>query len=388
MISPVYEGNNMAALFYPNSDSSIESDPNYRIFFTDSPISLWRGNLSKLKDYLELLKGKITDFRTYFNENPSEVKKCAELVKGFSVNQTLVKFFEVDSEIELFGPIGNHMSIHMPSTGIFSLFKDSLIELCMGNRHIIVEGFSSTVKGKKIYIQVRTYIPEMTISTWEEAVVIIIDLTKKKNLELRLRETAENYEFLIDLITHDLKNYYCLSKISLDLILDGYVKPTDELITQCLNKSRKGIMKGRDLLNNVSSLMKAQMKGERNLHPILLKDMFVKVKETILNLFNSQNIIITIEKVPENLIIIADSLIEQVFVNLFTNAVKNDKNKVKRIEVTAFQKGDLCTISIIDYGTGIPLDKREQLFIRYSEFKKDGRGSGLGLFIVKTLIDG
>jgi signal transduction histidine kinase len=115
--------------------------------------------------------------------------------------------------------------------------------------------------------------------------------------------------------------------------------------------------------------------------------MFVKVKETILNLFNSQNIIITIEKVPENLIIIADSLIEQVFVNLFTNAVKNDKNKVKRIEVTAFQKGDLCTISIIDYGTGIPLDKREQLFIRYSEFKKDGRGSGLGLFIVKTLID-
>ncbi|MHA1967586.1 MAG: sensor histidine kinase, partial [Candidatus Hodarchaeales archaeon] len=384
----MYEGNHMTALFYQNSDSSLESDPNYRIFFADSPISLWRGNLSKLKDYLELLKGKVNDFRTYFNENPSEVKKCAELVKGFSVNQTLVKFFECDSEIELFGPINNHMSNHMPSSGLFSLFKDSLIQLCMGNRHIIVEGFSSTVKGKKIYIQVRTYIPEMVISTWEEAVVIIIDLTEKKNLELRLRETAKNYEFLIDLITHDLKNYYCLSKISLDLILDGYVKSTDELISQSLNISRKGIIKGKDLLNNVSALMKAQMKGERNLHPILLKKMLVKVKETILNLYNSQNIIITIEKVPENLIIIADSLIEQVFVNLFTNAVKNDKNRVKRIKVTAFQKGDLCTINIIDYGTGIPLDKREQLFIRYSEFKKDGRGSGLGLFIVKTLIDG
>ncbi|MFX0172257.1 MAG: hypothetical protein ACFE9L_10070, partial [Candidatus Hodarchaeota archaeon] len=226
------------------SDSHLESDPNYRNFFAESPVSLWRGDLSKLKGYLEHLKENIDDFRRYFNDNPLEVKKCAELVNSFSVNQSLVKFFEADSELELFGPLANQMSYHTSSSGLFNLFKDSIVELCKGNRHIIVEGHSSTVKGKEIYIQVRTYIPEMFSSTWEEAVVMIIDLTEKKRLESRLREIAENYEFLIDLITYDLRNYHHQSQTYLDLILDGYIKCDDELIIQSLDKSRKGLIKG------------------------------------------------------------------------------------------------------------------------------------------------
>ncbi|MFX0185016.1 MAG: sensor histidine kinase [Candidatus Hodarchaeota archaeon] len=377
----------MAIKINNKKDPYLESDPNYRNFFAESPISLWRGDLSKLKEYLELLKDKVDDFRVYFNENPLEVKKCAEFVNSFSVNQTLVKFFEADSELELFGPLANHISNHKSSSGLFNLFKDSVIELIMGNRHIIVEGYSSTVKGKKIYIQIRTYIPEMFSSTWEEAVVMVIDLTEKKNLELRLRKMAENYEFLIDLITHDLRNYHHQSQAYLDIILDGYIEYNNDLITQSLHKSRKGLIEGTNLLKNVSVLMKTHLTEQNNLQPILLKKVLVKVKESIINLYHDQNIKISLEKVPENLMVIADSLIEHVFINLFTNAVKNDQNAVKRIKVTVFPKDDLCTISVIDYGIGIPIKKREQLFIRYSEFKREAKGSGLGMFIVKTLVD-
>ncbi|MFX0152859.1 MAG: sensor histidine kinase, partial [Candidatus Hodarchaeota archaeon] len=370
-----------------NINSHLESDPNYRNFFAESPVSLWRGDLSKLKGYLEHLKERVDDFRRYFNDNPSEVKKCAELINSFSVNQSLVKFFEADSELELFGPSADHISLQESSSGLFSLFKDSLVQLCKENRHIIVEGYTSTVKGKEVYIQFRTYIPEMFSSTWEEAVVMIIDLTEKKRLESLLREMAENYEFLIDLITHDLRNYHHQSQTYLDLILDGYIKCDDELIIQSLDKSRKGLIKGTALLNNVSVLMKTQITESNNLKPISLKKILLKVNESIINLFHGQDIIISLENVPENLMIIADSLIEHVFINLFTNAVKNDQNAVKRIEVTVLQKGDLCTISVSDYGIGIPIERRDQLFIRFSEFRREAKGSGLGMFIIKTLID-
>ncbi|MHA2298665.1 MAG: sensor histidine kinase [Candidatus Hodarchaeales archaeon] len=332
-----------------------------------------------MKVYLELLKGKVDDYRKYFDENPSEVKKCVELVNGFRVNRELMMFFEADSELELLD--------FLTSSGLYNLFKDSIIELCTGNRHVIVEGYSSTVKGKEIYIQVRTYIPEMFYSTWKEAVVIITDLTEKKNLESRLREKAEKYEFLIDLMTHDLKNFHFISQTYLELVLKGSVKCKGEKFTSCLENSRKSIIKGTNLLKNVSVLMKTQLNAINDLEPILLRDILVKVKEFTLDTYQCQNIQISLEKVPKNLMIRADSIIEHLFINLFTNAIKNDQNEVKRIEVTAFQEGDLCHISVIDYGTGISMKKREQIFTRYSEFKNEVTNSGLGLFIVKTLVD-
>ena len=41
---------------------------------------------------------------------------------------------------------------------------------------------------------------------------------------------------------------------------------------------------------------------------------------------------------------------------------------------------------IIDHVIGIPSEKRIGIFDRYSQFRSEGKGSGLGLFIVNTLI--
>ncbi|MEW6203053.1 MAG: HAMP domain-containing sensor histidine kinase [bacterium] len=83
--------------------------------------------------------------------------------------------------------------------------------------------------------------------------------------------------------------------------------------------------------------------------------------------------------------------IEQVFINLFRNAIKFT-SRGGTITVTAQDKGDRAEISIKDTGMGIPKEKIPLLFRHPATGRKplpNGgfRTSGLGLVIVKEILD-
>ncbi|MFX1285349.1 MAG: sensor histidine kinase [Promethearchaeota archaeon] len=350
--------------------------------FEESPISIWREDLSELKKYLDSLKNETKDIKEYFDENPSEIIKCAQLVKIFDVNRSMMELIEEESKNELIGSFVKHLS---PEMAILP-FKEAIITLSEGKIQNYVEGYTVTKKGKLVYLKYLTYIPEVFASTWAEAWVLVFDLTKYKEKESILNEKASKNEFLLDLLTHDLRNYHTQCQGYIDVILDGKVDQED-LVLNCLSRAKKGIQQATKLLNNVSTLMKTQITKEFVLQPIELKVVLIRAREFILDLYPNQKIVVSIENIPDNLIVHADSLVEYLFINLFTNAVKYNQNKVKEIKVTTFHEGDICIIKIADNARGIPPKMRKDIFTRYSEFQKSGKGSGLGMFISKTLVD-
>jgi len=360
-----------------------DSDILLQTLFKESPVSIWRENLSELKEYLDSLKNKTKDIRKYFDENPSEILKCAQIVKVFDVNKSIMDLLIIDEESksELIGPLLKN--IYQPSE--MKGFKEAVIELSKGNLHNLVEGYKTTKQGTKIYLQYLTYVPEIYSSTWEEAWVFVFNLTEQKALESKLNEKVSKNEFLIDLLTHDLANYHATSQGFLDIILAGRSIKDEENINY-LTKAKKGIQKATKLLENVSVLMKSQAYKNFELQPIELKTILIKVEAFIISLYPNQKVLISID-IPDNLVVRADSLIEYLFINLFTNAVKHNRNKDKKIRVTSSQDGDVCSIKITDNAKGIPPKMRKDIFTRYSKFKKHGKGSGLGMFISKTLVD-
>lgn len=79
--------------------------------------------------------------------------------------------------------------------------------------------------------------------------------------------------------------------------------------------------------------------------------------------------------------------IEQVIVNLLTNAIKYGEEKP--IEITAFEKGDMIHISVKDFGIGISSEAIERVFDRFERavsFHKFS-GLGLGLYISKEIVE-
>ncbi|KKS10316.1 MAG: Multi-sensor signal transduction histidine kinase, partial [Parcubacteria group bacterium GW2011_GWB1_41_5] len=76
--------------------------------------------------------------------------------------------------------------------------------------------------------------------------------------------------------------------------------------------------------------------------------------------------------------------------NLLENAIKYTIEGGK-IEIDVSRKGEYLLVSISDNGIGIPEDQVKNVFTRFfrasNAVKKETDGSGLGLYITKTMVE-
>lgn len=79
--------------------------------------------------------------------------------------------------------------------------------------------------------------------------------------------------------------------------------------------------------------------------------------------------------------------LQQVFVNLVTNAVHAVEPNAGRIEITTAQAGAAVEICVRDNGAGIARDQLERIFEPFYTTKPAGKGTGLGLSIVMTIVE-
>ncbi len=80
--------------------------------------------------------------------------------------------------------------------------------------------------------------------------------------------------------------------------------------------------------------------------------------------------------------------LKQILLNIIMNALQaigNDGGKL--IVETIASSGETISIIISDNGPGIPGDLVEKIFDRYFTTKQPGEGTGLGLFVTKSLVE-
>jgi signal transduction histidine kinase len=88
--------------------------------------------------------------------------------------------------------------------------------------------------------------------------------------------------------------------------------------------------------------------------------------------------------------------IKQALQNLIDNAIKYSVSDSRGRVIVKVQKdkfGKFLKTTVMDNGAGIPKDEQKKMFQRFFRASNVGRldpggGTGLGLFIVKTIIDG
>jgi PAS domain S-box-containing protein len=80
--------------------------------------------------------------------------------------------------------------------------------------------------------------------------------------------------------------------------------------------------------------------------------------------------------------------IKQVLYNLLSNAIKFTERE-HRIGVEARGLGEQCEITVWDEGIGIDVEDQERIFEPFEQLRKghEGQGTGLGLTIVKNLVE-
>ncbi|MCK4972812.1 MAG: HAMP domain-containing histidine kinase, partial [Candidatus Heimdallarchaeota archaeon] len=193
--------------------------------------------------------------------------------------------------------------------------------------------------------------------------------------------------FFMDIISHDLKNYLAAGMAYLESA-EFVSENIESSLQNVLDKTKTSLVRSSSLLNNLTIMLKEDMNLKNDLSKQHVLTIVYESISSLHELFPNKEIEINIEKTSKDLFISADRLCIQLFLNLLTNAVKYNSQNPKKIEISCEKTmNDTCIFSISDYGKGIHPDSREEIFTRFSKISEKSGGTGLGLFIVKKLID-
>ena len=82
--------------------------------------------------------------------------------------------------------------------------------------------------------------------------------------------------------------------------------------------------------------------------------------------------------------------LNQIILNLVTNAIHAIGDKKGRIKLQfglSVDDGQMVRLVVEDNGCGIPKDLRKHVFEPFFTTKKDGKGTGIGLTVVKRMVE-
>ncbi len=189
----------------------------------------------------------------------------------------------------------------------------------------------------------------------------LVDANRKANLYL-------------DIVMHDINNANLASLWYGDLLIEMVEGESKDLASRVID----GIHKSSEVIRSLETIRRIEEKDDE----LVEIDLDRVIRQEIAH-FPDTDIRFT----ESGAQVCADDLLGVVFSNLIGNSVRFGGMGVS-VSITVERGGDdEVTVSIEDTGPGIPDSVKEVIFTRFRQNGTSGGGKGLGLYIVKTLID-
>jgi len=215
---------------------------------------------------------------------------------------------------------------------------------------------------------------------------------KIKESENKYHEAFNLVNFYKDLLTHDMNNILQIMISSADFYSKHQNNP-EKLkklgnIAEIIEKQAK---RGASLILHVRLLSKLD-ETEVELSPIEIYTVLDKSVENTINSFRTKNVKIKVNGLSKDMKILSDELLINIFDNILNNAVKyNDNEEEIRVEVNItkiVEEGiKYLKLEFIDYGIGVSDDRKKTIFDKSYTKDLTKLGMGMGLSLVKKIID-
>ncbi|MEA3487168.1 MAG: HAMP domain-containing sensor histidine kinase, partial [Thermodesulfobacteriota bacterium] len=218
----------------------------------------------------------------------------------------------------------------------------------------------------------------------------------KEKLELAntsLQTVNHSYMEAVGFISHELKSPLATIMNYVYLINEKKMGPLTEKQERAMKNVDGNVKLIVEMVRHYLNLSRIE-NGE--LDPITTRvEVAEEVLMTLLESFEDgawKHNINLVNHVDKDIVLKTDlNMTREVFENLISNAIKYGREGGK-ISIDAKPEGDFIRFNVFNEGEGIPPDKIETLFKKFSRLETDSagkkqRGTGLGLFITKAIIE-
>ncbi len=325
------------------------------------------------------------------------------VVGVFILQENKIKFFNPQFA-EMFGYTVEELKQRPPSdfiAGIHSEDREKINEkmriLELGKKIDVVNRFEFRgIKKAGEIIWLDAFAKSIEYMGKPAFLTIIIDITAKREAEAKLLESEEKYRdaynranFYKDLFAHDINNilnniHMALQIASMDSIDTKKAKEMFDIVKE---QTQRGIR----LISNVQKLSKLE-ESKIVAESISVSEYVQDAIDLTIKSFPFKKIDFNIEGLlKESVLIQANPLISDVFQNLLFNAVNYNDNSTAEIKIKASnlekENKKFLKIEFLDNGVGIPDEKKATIFQRAYREDKSVRGMGIGLSLVKKIIN-
>jgi PAS domain S-box-containing protein len=215
-------------------------------------------------------------------------------------------------------------------------------------------------------------------------VTILRDITREKEIDRMKTE-------LVSMVAHELRSPLTSISGFSELLLDPTVnrEQSEEYATIILKESNRL----SELINKFLDISKIEAgKSQAKKVPMQIRDVVDKVLDVNLHQAEKKGIVVSV-KLSSNLpLVLGDpDMLEQVVLNLFTNAVKYSAENTA-IEIRLKERESEVLIEVEDNGYGISEKSQQRLFEKFyrvtdNEKVREITGTGLGLALVKEIVE-
>lgn len=229
-------------------------------------------------------------------------------------------------------------------------------------------------------------------------VEITQDITERKEADRKIKKSEEKFreayiraEFYKDLFAHDMNNIL-QSILSATELCEIYLDKLNHLgeVKKDIDLVQDQVSRGTTLISNIRKLSQLE-EIETSTHQTgvynILKDSITFIKQ----MFQDKKINIQLDFPPNDVSIQANEFLHDVFTNILINAVKYNKQSIIeimiRISKSQEDDTDYIKMEFIDNGVGIEDDRKKTIFQRRHKRDKDKIGMGIGLSLVKEIIE-
>ncbi|MFD1585567.1 histidine kinase N-terminal 7TM domain-containing protein [Halorientalis brevis] len=201
------------------------------------------------------------------------------------------------------------------------------------------------------------------------------DVTERKRRE-------DELAILNRIVRHDIRNDMSVID-GRGALLEEYVEEGGQEHLQKIRKSSQHVV---ELTDNVGTLMESIASEQTmEVEPTALSAVLETQLDRARMRHDAAEFVVE-GAIPQNSLVTANEMLSSVFTNLFNNAVNHNDSDACRVTVSVTETPASVRVEVADDGPGIPDEKKDDIFGRGAK-GLDSSGTGVGLYLVDTLID-
>lgn len=224
------------------------------------------------------------------------------------------------------------------------------------------------------------------IRSVEKAKTIEIERARLESLQDALRAKSE----FLSRVSHELRSPLQAVVSAIDLFEERYIKDAGE--AELVARIRRGATALNTQLRDLLTLARGDVgKMEINPMPFEVGELAVTIAREVGREAIAKGLDLVVQTPDDPIFVVADpARIDQVLTNLLTNATRHTQAGTVTLRLHPYDPGSRSLrFEVIDTGPGIDSDRLPTLFdpyTRFGEMTSKGDGAGLGLAIVRSVL--